>query len=118
MAWAVLRSANMRGADLRGADLSRADLSDAAMQDADLRGVVLCRTIMPSGLVKNPECPWWKIDGQSIGNEKAVQAAARPPQAMLKPAGNSGPGLDVAAFLGRLFDFTVTPPGDREAETR
>ncbi len=126
LAWAVLRGANLEGADLGGANLSRADLTNASMQNANLRGAILCQTIMPSGVVNKPDCQWWKIEPQSDGNKRAAETSApaldksagRPAQAMVKPAGKSGPGLDIAAFLGRIIAFAATIPGGTEAASR
>jgi uncharacterized protein YjbI with pentapeptide repeats len=122
LAWAILRGANLMGADLRGANLSRADLTNASMQKADLRGATLCRTIMPSGLVKNPDCQWWKIETPSGGNKWAAETAAPSPDkpSMRAPhaTANNGPDLDLAAYLGRIFDFAVTQPDDRAADPR
>jgi len=119
LAWAVLHGANLDGADLRGADLRRADLTNASMQNADLRGATLCRTVMPSGIVRNPDCQWWKIQEKPEGSHNAAAKSAAPaPQPATKQGRKNESGLDVTAFLGRIFSFVVTSPDDTEAHAR
>ena len=119
--WADLTGADMRRADLRGADLSRANLTKASLHGADLRGVTYCRTIMPSGEMKAPDCQWW--------NKEMARNLDRPMTAW------SGPGKTMAAapegvvkqsserpikgsFLSRLFSFSLTPPAEPEETFR
>ncbi|MEB3161720.1 MAG: pentapeptide repeat-containing protein [Prochlorothrix sp.] len=53
---ADLRHANLYGANLSGANLSGANLSGADLSHANLEAVVLCRTVMPNGVVHDRDC--------------------------------------------------------------
>lgn len=62
---ASLKRANLRYSLLKGADFRDADLTDANLQGASepnlkIRGVRLCRTVMPDGRVDSSGCPQWE----------------------------------------------------------
>ena len=50
-----LRKADLTEADLHGADLTGANLSTSDLTGAKIKGVILCKTIMPWG-EENPDC--------------------------------------------------------------
>ncbi|MDA1100387.1 MAG: pentapeptide repeat-containing protein [Proteobacteria bacterium] len=126
LAWAILRDANLNGADLRGADLTLADLTRAPMENAQLHGAILCRTTMPSGVIKNPDCQWWKAERQSDDSNETAEITANPlheafaPPRLpaVKPAGKSDADFNITAYLGRMFSNLATIPDHAEASSR
>jgi uncharacterized protein YjbI with pentapeptide repeats len=112
---ADLSGADLRRADLRGADLSRANLTKASLQGADLRGVTYCRTILPSGDMKAPDCQLW--NAEPVRNkDRPLQARSVPEKAKVaapdKVEQRPSDGANFGSFLSRLFLFSLTPPAE------
>lgn len=53
---AKLQGSNLAGAFLHRTNLTGANLTDANMEAAMTSGVIYCRTTMPSGQIRRPEC--------------------------------------------------------------
>ena len=104
---ADLTGAEMQGADLRGSNFARADLSQALLANTRMEGAVLCRTTMPSGTIRNPDCQWWKP-------QAAIKTAETPPprvdEKRQKPNGGD------TGFLIRIFGITLNAPGKSGAD--
>lgn len=114
---AFMRGADLRRADLRGADLSRANLTKASLHGADLRGVTYCRTIMPSGEMKAPDCQWWNkemvrnLDRPMTARSGPGKTTAAAPEGVVKQPSESA---TKGSFLSRLFSFNLTTPAEPE----